>query len=53
MVTFQAAMSDATPPPAQPSTATCARCEKTLTEGDRVLAADRAFCRSCYEVLKF
>src|SRR5438552_1457551 len=53
MVTFLAAMSHATPPPAQPRTARCARCEKTLTEGDRVLAADRAFCRSCYEVLKF
>jgi hypothetical protein len=52
MVTFQAAMSDA-PPPAAPSAATCARCEKTLTEGDRVLAGDRAFCRSCYEVLAF
>jgi len=52
MVTFQTSMSDG-PPPAAPSTATCARCDKTLTEGDRVLAGDRAFCRSCYEVLTF
>jgi hypothetical protein len=50
MVTFQTSMSDG-PPPAAPSTATCARCDKTLTESDRVLAGDRAFCRSCYEVL--
>lgn len=52
MVTFQTSMSDG-PPPAAPSAATCARCDKTLTEGDRVLAGDRAFCRSCYEVLSF
>lgn len=40
------------PPPAEtPSAATCARCEKTLTENDRVVANDRAFCRSCYETL--
>jgi len=47
MVTFQTAMSDAT----APGTATCARCDKTLTEGDRVVAGDRAFCRSCYDTL--
>jgi hypothetical protein len=41
-------MSKVTPPPA-----TCARCEKTLTEGDRVDAEDRAFCRACYETLRF
>src|SRR5205085_8546226 len=52
MVTFQTSMSDA-PPPAAPGTATCARCDKPLTDADRVLAADRAFCRSCYETLKF
>ena len=52
MVTFQTSMSDA-PPPAAPGTATCARCDKLLTDADRVLAADRAFCRSCYETLKF
>jgi hypothetical protein len=52
MVTFQTSMSDA-PTPAAPSTATCARCEKPLTETDRVLAGDRAFCRSCYEVLRY
>lgn len=50
-------MSDASPsapqPQETPSAATCARCEKTLTEGDRVAAADRAFCRSCYETLTF
>jgi hypothetical protein len=33
------------PPPA------CARCEKTLTPGDIVVAQDRVFCRSCYETL--
>lgn len=46
-------MSDVTPPPAEPGAATCARCSKALTEGDRVAAGDRAFCRSCYEVLAF
>ena len=45
-------MSDA-PTPAAPSTATCARCDKPLNDSDRVLAGDRAFCRSCYEVLRF
>jgi len=35
MVTFQTAMSDAT----SPGTATCARCDTTLAEGDRVVAA--------------
>jgi len=52
MVTFQMSMSDA-PPPAAPGTATCARCDKPLTDADRVLAVDRAFCRSCYETLTF
>lgn len=52
MVTFQTSMSDG-PPPAAPSTTTCARCDKALTDSDRVLAADRAFCRACYEVLSF
>ena len=52
MVTFQMSMSDA-PPPAAPGTATCARCDKPLTDVDRVLAVDRAFCRSCYETLTF
>ncbi len=51
MVTFHRVMSDVTPPPVEPGAATCARCEKALTEGDRVAAGDRAFCRSCYEVL--
>jgi len=32
--------------------ATCARCEKALAEGDRVVASDRVFCRSCYETLE-
>jgi hypothetical protein len=45
-------MSDG-PPPAAPNPATCARCDTTLTETDRVVASDRAFCRSCYEVLRF
>ena len=52
MVTFQMSMSDA-PPPAAPGTATCTRCDKPLTDADRVLAVDRAFCRSCYETLTF
>ena len=52
MVTFHTSMSDG-PPPAAPSPTTCARCDKTLTDGDRVIAGDRAFCRSCYEVLTF
>jgi hypothetical protein len=52
MVTFHRVMSDVTPPPVAPGAAICARCEKTLTEGDRVPAGDRVFCRSCYEVLK-
>jgi hypothetical protein len=52
MVTFQTSMSDV-PPAGAPSLATCARCDKTLTDADRVLASDRAFCRSCYEVLTF
>jgi len=30
----------------------CARCEKTLTEGDRFDADDRSFCLSCYEALR-
>lgn len=42
------------PPPAgMPSASTCARCEKALTDADRVVASDRAFCRACYEVLAF
>ena len=45
-------MSDG-PAPAAPSTSTCALCDKALTDGDRVLAGDRAFCRGCYEVLSF
>ena len=50
MVTFQTSMSDV-PPAGAPSLATCARCDKTLSDADRVLAGDRAFCRSCYQVL--
>jgi len=49
-------MSDATPPAPPtdtPSGTHCARCEKRLTEGDRVTANDRVFCRSCYETLRF
>jgi hypothetical protein len=34
------------------TTETCARCSKTLSEGDRVAAGDRAFCGSCYETLR-
>ena len=37
-------------PPAAPET--CARCERTLSESDRVPAGDRVFCRSCYETLR-
>ena len=46
-------MADAKPSAPTPTATKCARCEKTLTEGDRVAAQDRLFCRSCYEVLKF
>jgi hypothetical protein len=31
---------------------TCAQCSKTLTDGDRVAAGDRHFCRSCYASLR-
>ncbi len=46
-------MSEVKPPAPAPAAAKCARCEKTLIEGDHVAAQDRVFCRSCYEVLKF
>ena len=46
-------MSEVKPSAPAPAAAKCARCEKTLTESDRVAANDRVFCRSCYEVLKF
>jgi hypothetical protein len=46
-------MSEATAPTPPATPTTCARCEKTLTEGDRVDADDRAFCRSCYQTLAF
>jgi len=52
MVTFETSMSDGSAP-AAPSTSTCARCDKALTDGDRVVAGDRAFCRACYDVLSF
>lgn len=34
------------------TTSTCARCEKTLTDNDRVEAGGRAYCRGCYETLR-
>ena len=46
-------MSDATPPASDSVLSTCARCNKTLTGDDRVLASDRVFCRACYESLRF
>jgi hypothetical protein len=36
-----------------PTAATCTRCERTVTENDRVEASGRLFCRSCYEALQF
>ena len=44
----------ATPVGSSPSPAAevCSRCSKTLTADDRVPAADRVFCRSCYETLR-
>jgi len=45
-------MADARPAAATPTTTRCARCQTALSEGDRVTAQDRVFCRSCYEVLK-
>jgi hypothetical protein len=45
---------DSTTSPSQATPqAPCARCQKALTDDDRVVAGDRVFCRSCYEVLKF
>jgi hypothetical protein len=32
---------------------TCARCEKALTDTDRVEASGRAYCRGCYETLRY
>lgn len=49
-------MSETLPPDPSdvpPTASTCSRCEKALTEDDRVVASDRAFCRACYEVLAF
>jgi hypothetical protein len=34
------------------TTSTCARCDRALTEHDRVEASGRAYCRSCYETLR-
>jgi hypothetical protein len=31
---------------------TCARCEKTLTESDRIEASGRLYCRACYQTLR-
>ena len=45
-------MADARPAAATPTTTRCARCQTALSEGDRVTAQDRIFCRSCYEVLQ-
>ena len=45
-------MADARPSAATPTPTRCARCQTALSEGDRVTAQDRVFCRSCYEVLK-
>lgn len=30
----------------------CGRCQAALSEGDRVPAGDRVFCRTCYDILK-
>jgi hypothetical protein len=32
---------------------TCARCEKTLTESDRIEASGRLYCRACYQTLRY
>jgi len=40
-----------TPAPA-PSLDVCARCSTPLDAGSRVLAAGRAFCRTCYSALR-
>ena len=44
-------MADAKPAAATLATR-CARCQTALSEGDRITAQDRIFCRSCYEVLQ-
>lgn len=33
-------------------TEACGRCDKALSENDRVEASGRLFCRSCYETLR-
>ena len=38
-------------PASSPAPETCARCDRTLTGDDRVLAGGKTFCRSCYETL--
>lgn len=35
------------------STLTCARCQKAVTDNDRVEASGRPYCRACYETLRF
>ncbi len=47
-------MTEITPDPtsATAATATCARCDRTLSGDDRVEADDRVFCRSCHETLR-
>jgi hypothetical protein len=35
-----------------PTSETCAQCSKPLTASERVVAADRVFCRPCYETLR-
>ena len=45
-------MADANSPTATPTETRCARCRALVSEGDRVTADDRVFCRTCYEILK-
>jgi len=46
-------MADAnSPTAASPTETRCARCRALVSEGDRVTAEDRVFCRTCYEILK-
>jgi len=38
--------------PAAGAAETCGRCDRVLTEHDRVAAGDKVFCRSCFETLR-
>ena len=45
-------MADANPSTTTPVATRCGRCQSALSESERVTAGDRAFCRTCYDILK-